>query len=238
MEERWYIYSNRDNRFIKTIVKGKEGYDPRHYYHIGVEVVPTDKEGHLLVAQRAFTKRTGAGSFEFPAGSVIEDETPANAARRVLKEELGLYCRQMRKICESKVPGLKRVIFAAYIPELTQKPISLNERETLGYRFTTFDEWMNMISRGQFLSDRVLMYTSEFYEKLEDFVGTEEKEEKEVQPQRVLREVKTILGQRHDLVFPREIEQNITEPEVDILISESGEEIDVGGYIWSGDEEL
>lgn len=236
MEELWYIYSNKNDAFVKSIVKGKEYFDPKQYYHEAVEVFPTDKAGHLMIAKRSLKKRKGSGKYEFPAGSVIANETPANAARRELKEELGLKCRSMKKLCEVKVPGIKRYFFLAYIPDLTEQKVTLQEGENTDYQIITYNQLFELISRGQFFQERAEMYTAQLFDNLEKFVGSLETLPSQKEENRTIRVCEGFPGKKIELTL--EDEPVPEEPREEISYSEPGKEIDVGGYIWDGNEDI
>lgn len=236
MEELWYIYANKDDQFVKSIVKGKEYFDPKKYYHEAVEVFPTDKAGHLMIAKRSIKKRKGGGKYEFPAGSVIANETPANAARRELKEELGLKCRSMKKLCEVKVPGMRRYFFLAYIPEMMDQKVTLQEGENTEYQIITYNQLFELISRGQFFQERAEMYTAQLFDSLEEFVGTPEEIPDEKPEGRTIQVCEGFPGKRIELAMEEEADPE--EPKEEISYSEPGKEIDVGGYIWDGNEDI
>jgi 8-oxo-dGTP pyrophosphatase MutT (NUDIX family) len=55
-----------------------------------VRVVLSDREGRLLLLQRAAGDRRYPGLWEFPGGGIDPGETPPQAAARELREEVGL----------------------------------------------------------------------------------------------------------------------------------------------------
>ncbi len=55
-----------------------------------VRVVLSDRDGRLLLLQRAAPDRRYPGLWEFPGGGIDPGETPPQAAARELREEVGL----------------------------------------------------------------------------------------------------------------------------------------------------
>lgn len=169
--EYWDLYRESNDTFHSRIRKG-EGLIPDGLYHITVEVIPTDRKGHILVTRRDFSKHLGAGKYEFPAGSVLSGEVPQNAARRELFEETGLCANALIKLNASSVPGVKKFIFLAEIPDMTTSDIVLQAGETIGYKFVTYDQWLEMISHDRFdVNYRCQFYTPGVYTKLRQMVG-------------------------------------------------------------------
>ncbi len=168
--EDWDLY-DANGKFVRTMRRGKD-YVPQKLYHNTVEVIATDRAGHMLVTQRSTLKRHGAGKWEFPAGSVISGETIPNAALRELKEETGLVPKRLKKLQERRIPGLNRTAFFADVPTLLREKITLQEDETIAYRFVTVSEWLDLIAQGAFAVERVKMYDNKFYAAVLQYVGT------------------------------------------------------------------
>ena len=167
--ELWDLYDKNNNR-VGVHPKGVK--IPAGMYHIAVEIIATDRKGHILVTQRALTKKKAPGMWEFPAGSVMAGETPAAAAARELFEETGLRAEALQGIQQATVPGLKRIIFGAYIPNLLQEKIVLQESETMNYSIITADQWYSLLSRSLFDRSRINMYSAPVYKFIDEKIGT------------------------------------------------------------------
>lgn len=173
--EYWDLY-RADGKLEKIIPS--RGYDiPANMYHMTVEVIPTDRAGHVLVTQRAFNKRLGPGKLEFPAGSVLSGEQPYVAARRELLEETGLKAASLEKIGTYIEPRIQRTVYLAHIPDLCNAHISLQETETIGYQILTFRQWMDSISQERFETSKFRNYTPQMLKKLEKEIGAAEEPE-------------------------------------------------------------
>lgn len=175
MEELWDLYRISDGRYVKTIAKGSEAVPPE-LYHDTVEVIPTDKAGHMLLTRRAFCKVYSGGKFEFPAGSVFSGESPFVAARRELREETGLKAVKLQKVGAPVIPGLKRHIYIAHIPDLLTAEITLQEGETIDYRIVTYEEWLDLADQNQCDTSRLAMYSNTIHRSIQLLVGIPEKE--------------------------------------------------------------
>lgn len=181
-QEFWDLY-RADGRLEKVIPS--RGYNiPEGFYHLTVEVIPTNMEGHVLITQRSFTKRIGPGKLEFPAGSVKSGEQPFVAARRELLEETGLRAAKLIRLGEFDQPRIHRIVYIAYIPDLCNAKITLQEEETISYTFATFNQWMNYIAQGRFDTNKLRCYTPAMLEKLEKTVGRAEEPKAQPKPKR------------------------------------------------------
>lgn len=167
--EYWDLFDRQGN-FVRVMRRG-DGYVPPELYHVTVEVIATDFAGHLLVTQRAWNKRRGAGRWEFPAGSVLSGERPEQAALRELFEETGLRAQKLQKIQERRVPGMLRIAYLAYVPNLLTDPITLQIDETINYHIATIPQWHQMIANKLFDNARLAMYSEGFYRVVESKVG-------------------------------------------------------------------
>lgn len=160
-----------DGRFAGTMVRGDRVIPP-NMYHRTVEIIPSDKNGTILVTRRALEKKRHGGCYEFPAGSVISREEPYEAAKRELFEETGLRPQKLIKLAERNVPGMKRIIYLAYIPDLLTATITLQPGETMGYKLVSYDQWLQLIADDLFDNSRRQMYSQQFYEIVKKMVGT------------------------------------------------------------------
>lgn len=182
-DEKWDLYEKvhpddpKDESFrrIGTIIRG---YNiPEGNYHLAVEVIPTDRKGHVLITKRSTGKKRGAGKYEFPAGSVLAGEDPLDAAKRELFEETGLRATRYLKLQKNYIPGLIRITYVATIPNLTSEKIRLQPGETEDYRIITMDEWIDVLNSGIFENTRQKMYKTKTIPFLYQYVGVPERVE-------------------------------------------------------------
>ena len=170
MLEHWDLYRIEDGRFVRTVAKGSEKV-PDDLYHEAVEVIPTDKAGHMLITMRSFLKGYGGGRYEFPAGSVMSGESPVQAARRELFEETGLKAAKLQKLGSPITPGLKRYIYLAHIPNLLNTKIQLHATETIAYRIVTYEEWLDLADQNHFDTNRLALYNNTIHNNIQKLVG-------------------------------------------------------------------
>jgi len=89
------------------------------------------QDQRLLVCRRAKHKRHG-GLWEFPGGKVKDGETDLEAARRELKEELGVHVREVGPVELSvRDPGSDFVI--EFLPVISQGDPRCLEHEALAW---------------------------------------------------------------------------------------------------------
>lgn len=169
--EHWDLYDSQ-HRYIGVIRRGMK--IPDGYYHVAVEVIPTDMRGHMLITRRSFEKKRGPGKYEFPAGSVIAGEKPTDAAVRELREETGLVPESLLPLQKKTVGSLQRLIYIAVIPDLLTQEITLQEHETIDYKIVTMDEWLDMKQYGYMENDRIRLYSAEMLEFLAKNIGKAE----------------------------------------------------------------
>lgn len=182
-QELWDIYDHRGH-LVNVIERGKR--IPDNCYHEGIEVIPTDCHGRMLVIQRSYAKFHGSGQWEFPAGSVITNETPEEAAIRELNEETGLTPDKLFLLCDARQYKMKRYFYVAYIEDLKNAEVKLQEGESIDSQLTDLNGFFNLIHDNKFNLSRLTEYPHEFYDLMEKFVGEPPKEnrpEKRVIPE-------------------------------------------------------
>ncbi|HEY1074564.1 MAG TPA: NUDIX domain-containing protein [Patescibacteria group bacterium] len=57
------------------------------------------KDNHILIAKRAATKKVFPNAWEIPGGKVEVGESPQQALKREVKEELGIDIEVMQPLC-------------------------------------------------------------------------------------------------------------------------------------------
>ena len=164
MAEKWDLLDSSGN-VVGQIERKKRwsadheyhtGVIPEGLYHTAVEVIPFDETGTMLLIQRDWGSYYAPGMWEFPAGSAISGEAPEDAGKRELKEETGLETEHLVKLHESRAPGVIRHHFAAYVPNLRDRAITLQPGESADFRFVSYGQWLRCCSEGLCDNDRIL----------------------------------------------------------------------------------
>lgn len=164
--EIWDLYERETGRFVRRMVKG-EGFVPDNLYHEAVEVIATNKQGYILMT-------LGENAlYEFPAGSVLSGEDPRQTAKRKLLEATGLKPRTTSRLSDGLAPGVKRYVYLAYIPDLTDQVAGIQKNGSRDLRLTTVDGWLDMLIDGTFDPKRSCGYNKRFLDHLREAVGND-----------------------------------------------------------------
>ena len=146
--ELWDAYDETGRKIAGvSLVRGQPV--PEGMYHLVCEILVRHRDGEYLLMQRDPRKAHG-GMWEASAGgSVLQNETAPEAARRELKEETGIDAEDLQergRIFSSE----SRTIYAEFFC-LTGGPkdgIVLQEGETVDYRWVSREELQSMIDSG------------------------------------------------------------------------------------------
>lgn len=127
---------------------------PRGYYHLVVEILVRHREGDYLLMRRSLSKNKVPGRWEASAsGSVLSGEASLEAAKRELREETGID-RGDFSYLGRHVYGELGVIFHNYLclTDFKKDKITLQEGETMDYRWITAEEFKDFITSDQAIS--------------------------------------------------------------------------------------
>ena len=96
--EIWDLYDGNGQKTGRTMVRGEEV--PAGLYHLGVHIWPMNSRGEFLVQKRSMAVQWKPGIWAVTGGSAMAGEDALTAARRELREELGVDAGQdeLRKI--------------------------------------------------------------------------------------------------------------------------------------------
>lgn len=87
--ELWDILDQSGSFTGKKVIRGQRRLIPGEY-HLVVHIWPFDKNGRLLIQRRAKERKLMPGEWAATGGSAVSGEDSLTAARRELKEEIGI----------------------------------------------------------------------------------------------------------------------------------------------------
>ncbi|GAA1134399.1 NUDIX hydrolase [Kribbella jejuensis] len=119
---------------------------------IAADCLFTDRAGRLLVLEPPYKP-----TWDLPGGIVERDESPRDAARREVREEIGLHVETGELLVVDWIPRTgdftEIVAFLFDGGVLTDddiRQIVLQESEVVSFRFVGLDEAEQLLDRGQF----------------------------------------------------------------------------------------
>ena len=149
--ELWDLLDQNRNPLGITHPRGRQYPMPPHTYHTVVTIFTVDAQNRILLTLRAPTKGMYPNYWEFTGGSGVTGEDSLTSAHRELLEETGIDCP-----CEELVLlGTLRepsAFMDCYLCRLDQAggdvAVTLQEGETVDFKWVTFCEMETMIHRG------------------------------------------------------------------------------------------
>ena len=122
-----------------------------------VLIVPLD-EANQVVFTLEPAPAFGETALILPGGLIHSDESPAEAARRELREEVGCNCRQLMFFATLR-PFSKYLSVTSHIhlaKELFSSPLDGDEAYPIQIRRFPLDKFDDLIASGQLLDARVI----------------------------------------------------------------------------------
>jgi mutator protein MutT len=139
-----------------------EVYDKRLNHRI-VHVVIFNDKGEIFLQQRSAKKNFCPGHWVTSAGGHVQKgETYEQAAKRELKEELGIKA-SLTKIDESTYDHYKMRKFLQVFRAVWNGPFKLNEKEVVGGRWFTVNDAKDMVKKNQLIHPELAHVIEKLY---------------------------------------------------------------------------
>ena len=124
---------------------------PDGIYFMTVEILVRHTDGDYLLMKRALTKPAFPGYLEATAGGAAQKgEDPMTAALRELREETGIEAKELTPIAHMTY---RRMLNYQYlcITDCAKDSVTLQEGETVGYKWVTEKEFIDFIASGNMI---------------------------------------------------------------------------------------
>ena len=159
--ELWDLLDQNRAPLGVTHPRGRQYPMPPRTYHTVVTVFTVDGENRILLTRRAPTKGMYPHYWEFTGGSGIAGEDSLTSAHRELLEETGLDCPMERLLLLGTLRE-PSAFMDCYLYR-TDMPgeavaITLQEGETVDYKWVSLWEMETMIHRGELPPPCALRY--------------------------------------------------------------------------------
>ncbi len=161
--EIWDLYDVHGEKTGKTMVRGET--IPAGLYHIGVHIWPMNGRGELLIQRRSMTVQWKPGIWATTGGSAVSGEDPLTAARRELREELGLAASEEEMHFVAKLRRSNSYCYVyAVKTDRAESDFTLQKEEVSSVRWCSPQRLMQMVSEGSMYN-----YGDAYYKLLLDF---------------------------------------------------------------------
>ena len=156
--ERWDAY---DSHFQKvegvTLIRGEP--IPEGLYHLVCDILVRHRDGTYLLMQRDRRKHYG-GMWEATAGgSALQNETPLECAVRELREETGIFSRELTEVGRVQSGNTVYVEFLC-VTDCRKDSVRLQEGETIAYRWVSKEQLLAM-QKEELVTERMQEYIEE-----------------------------------------------------------------------------
>lgn len=144
--ETWDLYTEDGHRSGLTMTRGEKV--PEGYFHMVCDVLIRHTDGDYLLMLRSPEKRFYPGLWESSCGgSVLAGEDAVTAARRELREETGILCKELEEISYT-VNKLFHSIHYSFlgITDCPKDSVILQPGETAGYRWVSEEAFREFVS--------------------------------------------------------------------------------------------
>jgi ADP-ribose pyrophosphatase len=154
------IYKGKAFSVERQIVPGEDGRESvfEVVVHPGaVTILPLDSEGRIWFVRQY---RYGAGMevLELPAGTLKTGEDPEAAAKREIREEIGMAAAKMEKLVEFYMaPGYSSEYMYVYLAsDLSESPLAQDDDEDLTVEKISAAEAYRMAHSGEIHDGKTL----------------------------------------------------------------------------------
>ena len=144
-----------------THPRGRQYPMPPRTYHAVVTVFTVDTENRILLTRRAPTKGMYPHYWEITCGSGLAGEDSLTSAHRELWEETGIACppEELVLLGTLREPSALMDCYLCRPPKRGEEvAVTLQEGETVDYKWVSFWEMETMIHRGELPPPCALRY--------------------------------------------------------------------------------
>ncbi len=148
--EKWDILDAQGRLTGRTALRGRTmlGADQ---YHLVVHIWIVSSKGNFLIQKRSNLKRLMPGEWAATGGAALSGEDSFNAARRELKEELGIDSDRTTLKFIKRIKRRNSFVDVWYInTDIALKDLKLQESEVERADWVTKDRLQEMIDDGEF----------------------------------------------------------------------------------------
>ena len=141
----------------EAVVQLPSGRQEKRWYVVkadAVGMVPIDSAGRLLLLEE-YRSAAGRVVWWIPTGVMEAGELPEEAARRELREELGLNAQKLELLFTKRAPDsiIKQQVHYFLATGLYEDPLNCEESEFIQVRPSLPEEALKLIREGKFSSN-------------------------------------------------------------------------------------
>lgn len=159
--ELWDAYDADFNK-IEGITLIRDQPIPDGCCHLLCDFMVKHRDGSYLLMKRDERKHFG-GKWELSGGgSAIQGEDPLTAVKRELKEETGITAEEITELGRNSCPE-RHYISVEYlvVTGMQKDAVTLQEGETVDYRWVERDTVLEMYEKGEQISRRMMKLVNE-----------------------------------------------------------------------------